>query len=574
MKCLCNVRCRLLKDIDMFGKEPELYYKTRPKKTSWIGRILSVAFVSVYFGFFIYKLVRMLKKTDVTFYDTFTYAPSPPQVPITHNNFYIAFALEDPATYNPFINEGVYIPKAYFKRAEMKGEEFEWKVVPLEIERCQLSKFGAIYQDVFARVDLSNYYCFKDINNFILEGHFSYLLYSFFYIEFYPCVNTSESKKCEPKEIMDYYLNNTFVSFEMENIELTPKNYKMPIRPRNADVYTTVGRKLFEEIHVFFEVVDIQTDMDWFGFDEFEDIKSEVYLKYDEAFIMSNLIEKDIYETGEKFCDVTFKLSEDVRTQRRVYTKFITILGDVGGLMEVVFTLCRIISSFSVDILYEVSLVNRLFKFDLDKKNVTIKENEFEPIKPVINFKTIDKDIEKEKEKDKENHKENGDITVINLRRNSTRRKQKNLSSKKTVFNNIKNNELNNLNISGPKSKTYLQEFELDKKTINDISRNEESKSNDEKNNISKVRLNRACIYLWFCFVRRRKIVENVLLDEGMDLISRRLDIFNIFEKIYKAEQRNEPLINRTFSMSDECRTGVKLLELESFRDSIYMNEK
>ena len=32
MKCLCNVRCRLVKDIDMFGKEPELYYKTRPKK--------------------------------------------------------------------------------------------------------------------------------------------------------------------------------------------------------------------------------------------------------------------------------------------------------------------------------------------------------------------------------------------------------------------------------------------------------------------------------------------------------------------------------------------------------------
>ena len=175
--------------------------------------------------------------------------------------------------------------------------------------------------------------------------------------------------------------------------------------------------------------MDIQTDLDWFGFDEFEDIKSEVYLKYDEAFIMSNLIEKDIYETGEKFCDVTFKLSEDVRTQRRVYTKFITILGDVGGLMEVVFTLCRIISSFSVDILYEVSLVNRLFKFDLDKKNVSIKENEFEPIKPVINFKTIDKDIEKEKEKDKENPKENGDITVINLKRNSTRRKQKILST-------------------------------------------------------------------------------------------------------------------------------------------------
>jgi len=83
---------------------------------------------------------------------------------------------------------------------------------------------------------------------------------------------------------------------------------------------------------------------------------------------MGNLIEEDIYETGNKFCDVTFKLSENVRTQRRVYTKFVTILGDVGGLMEVIFTFFRLISSFSVDILYEISLVNRLFKFDLDKK--------------------------------------------------------------------------------------------------------------------------------------------------------------------------------------------------------------
>ena len=204
----------------------------------------------------------------------------------------------------------------------------------LEVERCKLEKFGDIYQDVFRHMELNNFYCFKDINNFILEGHFSYYLYSFFYIEFFPCKNDSQSQHCRPIEDIDYYLKNTFVSFEMEDIELTPKNYKNPIRPRNVDVYTTVGKKLFQEIHAFFEVVNIETDLDWFGFDEFENIKSEVYLKYDETFIMSNLIEEDIYENGDKFCDVTFKLSENVRTQRRVYTKFVTILGDIGGLWK------------------------------------------------------------------------------------------------------------------------------------------------------------------------------------------------------------------------------------------------
>ena len=568
MKCLCNVRCRLVKDIDMFGKEPELYYKTRPKKTSWIGRILSVAFVLVYFAFFLYKLIRMLKRVDVTFYDTFTYAPKPPQVPITHDNFYLAFALEDPDTYDPFINEGVYFPKGYFKRAEMIGDTFEWKEIPIEIERCQREKFGKSYQEVFEHIDLSGYYCFKDLNNFILEGHFSYLLYSFFYIEFYPCVNTTEKKTCEPIETIDHYLKNTFVTFEIENIELTPKNFKSPTRPRNVDVYTTVGKKLFQEIHVFFEVVDIETDMDWFGFDEFENIKTERFLKYDDMVIMTNLIENDIYETGEKFCDTTFKLSENVRTQRRVYTKFVTILGDIGGFMEVLFTLFRIISSFSVDILYEVSMVNRLFKFDLDKRNVILKENIEEENKTKSSLKRREKYEEMEKNYIEEQEKQfDNDEPVTYIRKNNLRRTNKSIRTK----NNMSKSDMINSNSASSKTKTNYKEIEIINKNYNKR-KNEEyntDKRNDLENSnnkkiISKVRLNRACIYLWFCFVRRGRNVNNVLINEGMDLISRRLDIFNLFEKMYKAEQRNEPLLNKVFSMSSECKRGLKIVRRET----------
>ena len=553
MKCLCNVRCRIWKDIDMFGKEPELYYKSRPKKTSWMGRILSFLFVLVYFAFFLYKLIRMLKRVDVTFYDTFTYTDKPPAVSLTHNNFYIAFALEDPITYNPFVDESVYYPKAYFKRAEMKGDDFEWKIVELEVERCKLEKFGESYREVFKNVDLYNHYCFKDINNYILEGHFSYLLYSFFYIEFYPCVNTTESKKCKPLNEIDYYLKNTFISFEIENIELTPKNYENPTRPRNTDVYTTVGKKLFQELHVYFEVVNIETDLDWFGFDEFENIKSDIYLKYDEMFIMGNLIEEDIYETGNKFCDVTFKLSENVRTQRRVYTKFVTILGDVGGLMEVIFTFFRLISSFSVDILYEISLVNRLFKFDLDKKNVILRENDQNNFKQIKVFNINDKETIKEKKI------ENNDITIIaNNTKKNMKNKSNKLFSKKKVINRNNNNEIFSMNFSNTKSKSNFQDVEIGNKiAVNDDKKN--NMNNESKNIVNKVRLNRACIYFWFCFARHRKIQDNFLIKEGMNLISRRLDIFNIFEKIYQDEQRKETVFNKVIPMSDECKAGLNI---------------
>ena len=32
MKCICKFHYKYLKDIDMFGKEPEIYYKGESKK--------------------------------------------------------------------------------------------------------------------------------------------------------------------------------------------------------------------------------------------------------------------------------------------------------------------------------------------------------------------------------------------------------------------------------------------------------------------------------------------------------------------------------------------------------------
>ena len=108
MKSLCNSYCQLLKQVDMFGKEPEFYYKGKPKKTSWVGRIFSIIYVIIYLAFFLYKLLKMLRKIDVVFYDTLLYSAEPPSIKVTNENFYGGFALEDPATYDVFIDEGIY----------------------------------------------------------------------------------------------------------------------------------------------------------------------------------------------------------------------------------------------------------------------------------------------------------------------------------------------------------------------------------------------------------------------------------------------------------------------------------
>ena len=66
-------------------------------------------------------------------------------------------------------------------------------------------------------------------------------------------------------------------------------------------------------------------------------------------------------------------MSAKVLTQKRKNTKLIEALGDVGGLMEVVWSIFNILGTVITDILYDKALVNNLFSFDLDKKNVLIK---------------------------------------------------------------------------------------------------------------------------------------------------------------------------------------------------------
>ena len=67
MKKTCNINCKFMHGIDLFGKEAELYYKGKSKRTSCPGIFFTIFYVSMYIAFFIYKVVRMLKKDDVTF---------------------------------------------------------------------------------------------------------------------------------------------------------------------------------------------------------------------------------------------------------------------------------------------------------------------------------------------------------------------------------------------------------------------------------------------------------------------------------------------------------------------------
>ena len=271
-------KCKFIDEMgqyDAFSKEPELYFKGKPKKASALGFTLTIIYVSIFIGILIYKLIRMINRKDVKFYDSCTFLGEIPSIKLNNEDFYGGLALGIPNTLEPFVDETIYYPKAYFKVGHRVKNTWNWDIKPIELEVCQIEKFGSKYREIFKEKPLNNLYCLKDVDG-SLEGHLHYERYSFIYIQIFPCINSTQNNNhCKPLEVIDSYLNDTFVSFYMQDVELTPNIYKEPVHVRDKEVNIKLSRHLFKEIRAFFQIINVETDQDLIGFDIFENNKKE-----------------------------------------------------------------------------------------------------------------------------------------------------------------------------------------------------------------------------------------------------------------------------------------------------------
>ena len=118
---------RTFKRIDLYGKRPVFYYKTNSIKTTWVGRIFTILYFVIYIGFLIYKIERMAKRKDVTFYDTNSNRGEFPSIKLTKELFYGAFAYNNPITNIPFINERIYTISGKYIIQKRENEKINQK---------------------------------------------------------------------------------------------------------------------------------------------------------------------------------------------------------------------------------------------------------------------------------------------------------------------------------------------------------------------------------------------------------------------------------------------------------------
>jgi hypothetical protein len=360
-------------------------------------------------------------------------------------------------------------------------------------------------------------------------------------------------------------------------------------------------------------LVNIETENNLFGFETFSDIKVEKYIIYHSALIISY----EMIKGQPIVMTYNIMLKENALTNQRSYTQLIDILGDVGGLMEVIESIFGVFCIFVTDILYDKTMVNNLFSFNLNTNMVKIKtkpkgwntNNPNDSNSNTHSNKTLifnnnnhnngndynynnnnnedffeKKTLEFSKKPPPKPIESNTNKTKLNLKKSIKHESAFNINNsserasyiKKSTVKIPKKSFFKNNN---PKNEVYkdngfdLKELNIN---INDVKIYDNEKQVTDKifqqnRIIKKIDTNIFCTYFCFCCVRKRQNFGNALLDEAMGIITDKLDIFNMFRNFYyidemKAKTNYE---YKEFEMSSECKDKLKDVSHKIY-DSFY----
>ena len=254
--------------------------------------------------------------------------------------------------------------------------------------------------------------------------------------------------------------------------------------------------------------------------------------------------------------------------------------------MEILYSFLNIMTSLVTEILYDKSLVNNLFSFDLNNKFVVFnrvkkKAHELKEDKSIKDLHLFNsnqpkqkyEDIEKDKNVEiylKDNpSKQNPDIkNNVSSTRNKiikTKKSQKNLAGRTSI--NIgekskevdiydiqkeknENNQKDDNKMSYDENKNILPISKLDNSPLGTFNESSISTKKDLKN----VYINNCLIYCFWC-TRKKKNLNKLLFKEGSKILTERLDVMNMFHHLYIVEIMKEKLgiEPKGVKMSENC---------------------
>ena len=527
----------IINTFDIYGYRPHLFIGNFHRNGTFLGLILtflSLIFMITISSYFIFQLFDT-KKVSVI-YTIKGLNDKMIELEVSKNTFYFTIEIQDPFSYNAIMNERIFYPKAYYKKAirnNKNNSTFNWTIKELEISNCNINDFNINYQHLFLNHPLNQTYCIKNLNEGIF-GTFQKEKYSFIYVDLIECKNSSKKKDCLPKEEIDYYLNGTFIAIAFQEITIDPKNYKQPNQPIISEYYTTISHNYFKEIHMYFKEVEVITDEGYL----FENRKSKKFTQFADV---RDMISFKI--NSESFAEISIKVYHKSDMYSRNYIDLETVVADIGGFVKFISMIFYFIHYIFSQTGINQKIINKLFFIINEKYYRGFSFNNFN-----VNKNNSVKNYGRNARNNLTNNLRLNDSSNNNFIQNINLKGKKNRN-----FNLNENNNNNNIiNINTIKIKEF--------KTFSDqqICVSPESKFNIFNRELSPCRnrsfkikskkfkkLNVSYFDKLFLFCGLKHKRENIeLYIKGLNMIKSKLDMIYIISESYKNDLIKSLILN------------------------------
>ena len=354
-----NYRYPCFKLIDIFGIPPLFTIRGRSTFQTQIGASLTIICITFIIIYISVLLKQMTHHKSPNLNSSIYYKEKPPDMDLNKNNFSFVFGLQS-KDYKNFIDDRIYNVNAYQSKLILnKNGIYNYENEPLTIIKCDEYKFEII-PDKFKKLPIDNLYCLN--NNISLKGDFMQESLNYIKLNFMKCVNSTENKnKCKSEDEINEILNEGFIGMFFPDYSFEPVNFNNPYKTYVRNLYEGISMKFFENIVLYFKLVEIITDSGYF----FDDKQSIYFASYD--YSQNDLDLNDLIN----FLSITIRVSSKREVHERNYIKVQEIVSNVGGMLKIVL----LFGEYSVYFIRMLLYKNYILEFfNLDESEIRLKE--------------------------------------------------------------------------------------------------------------------------------------------------------------------------------------------------------
>lgn len=525
-------KIKILKNFDLFGIRPSLFFQGRMKTGTWFGFCLTVFLLTFtlicfsYFGQDLYYRESPILRYHMEYYG------NPEELIIDPEITPIMMEVNSPLgdAYYSDSNLISFNVSQFTMRTTSNSSSVE--IQDYAMERCRNDHFDKLEgetRNYFTKKNLNDYFCIpKNLKNLTIKGAFDQEIYQAIKFTVSICSNQTQNGSCLTLESIKEKMSRGFIGIYFVDYMVDMGSYLHPKRTQPKEVFTNFVLQSQKEIDIFLKHNYITTEDGVI----FPSSSREKISNFDISR------EFDFKTENNDFILIYFRLNQEKALHERNYRKLQDLLAQIGGFINTFWIISFILNYFYSRLFIISKIIVNIFSVKVfkqgssspepPKKNDSIKLIEFKDnSSPDINKVEMSPPFDLNPppqlllpKKSLEN--DNLDLNIQNF--------DKNLNADHPINLNTNLNERLpipiNLEIS-PQNKKQLQENEI-------IKNAEENFEVIDHLHLSI--LDYIYYYTgWFKNAERQK--KKIIIQQGQSLLGTCLDIKYIIEKFYEIDK-------------------------------------